>query len=103
MASMFEAMGWIVLGTVVFVAYAVFMLHLAGLSLAMGGARKKPANAWTALGWWLLLMAVPAWGLIVWPINRLGYRVPLLGAPFALRGSGRMQGSGDVGSADDPA
>lgn len=98
-------MGWTVVG-ILLVVYAVFMFNLAGLSLAMGGARKKPATAWTALGWWLLLMAVPVWGPIVWLINRLGCRVPVLRAPFALGGRRRsagMQASGDVGPGDDLA
>ena len=62
--------------------YAIFMLYGAILGVAMGGAR---TGVWSSLlAVWLILMAVPAWGPIVWPINRLGYRVPVLGAPFGL-------------------
>jgi hypothetical protein len=106
MASRFEAMGWIVVGIVLFAVYAVFMFGLAGLSVAMDGARKKPPTAWSGPGMWLILLAVPLWGPIVWPINRLGYRVPVLGAPFTLGGRRRRvgaQASGDVGSGDDLA
>ncbi|HYK32497.1 MAG TPA: hypothetical protein VEV63_11070 [Streptosporangiaceae bacterium] len=86
-------MAWTIAGSIVGIlllaVYAVFMLHLAVLGVAMDGARKKPPTAWSVLGMWLILMTVPAWGPIVWPINRLGYRVPVLGAPFPLGRSSR--------------
>lgn len=106
LAFMFGVMGWIVLGIgiALFAIYALVMFGLAGLAVAMDGARKKPPTAWTGLGMWLLLMAVPLWGPIAWPVNRLGYRVPVLGAPFALggrRGRAGVPASGDVGPGDD--
>jgi hypothetical protein len=78
-------MGWVITWILLFAAlavYAIFMLYLAGLSVAMGGAR---TGVWSSLLCvWIILLAVPAWGPIVWPINRLGYRVPVLRAPFPL-------------------
>ena len=75
-------------GILLFVIYALVMFSLAGLGAAMGGsaAREagKPITKWTMLGMWLLLMAIPVWVPVVWPINRLGHRVPVLGAPFKL-------------------
>jgi hypothetical protein len=94
MARIFEAMGWIVAGILLFAGYAIVVLFLAGLSVAMGGARKKPPTAWSALRMWLILLAAPLWGPVVWPINRLGYRVPVLGAPFPLGGRRRGAGAG---------
>lgn len=87
-------MGWIIAGILLFAVYAVFTLSLASLGVAMGGDRT--ATAWSVLGLWLILMAVPVWGPIVWPINRLGYQVPVLGAPFPLGGRGRQAGARTV-------
>ena len=88
-----RVMGWIIAGIVagilLFAVYAVITLRMAALGAAMGAAQTPPAR-WSALGLWLTLIMVPAWGPIVWLINRLGYRVPVLGAPFALGGSRRQ-------------
>lgn len=90
-----RVMIWLIAGTIVgillFAVYAVFTLRMAGLGVAMNA--DPAATAWSVLGLWLILMAVPAWGPIVWPINRLGYRVPVLGAPFGLGGSRRQAGA----------
>ncbi len=85
-------MGWIIAGIVagllLLAVWAVFMLRVAALGAAMGAAQTPPAR-WSPLCLWLILMAVPLWGPVVWPVNRLGYRVPVLGAPFPLGGSRR--------------
>jgi hypothetical protein len=82
--------GWILLiaGILLFAGYAAFTLRMAGLGVAMSG-RTTPASKWSVLGLWLILMAAPVRGPIVWPVNRLGYRVPGLGAPFGLGSSRR--------------
>jgi hypothetical protein len=80
-------MGSIIIGIllfVVFVLYAALTAHLAAQAVSMDGGRKKPPTAWTGLRMWMILMAAPLWGPVVWPINRLGYQVPVLGAPFRL-------------------
>src|SRR5262249_33728469 len=82
-------MGWIVVGGLLFAAYAVITLPMAVLGAAMGPPRRD-RKGWSVPGLWLVLMTAPAWGPFVWPLNRLGYRVPVLGAPFAL-GSSRRQ------------
>jgi len=76
-------------GDLVVAVYAVIKMRMAALGAAMGAAQTPPAR-WSALGPWLTLIMVPAWGPIVWLINRLGYPVPVLGAPFALGGSRRQ-------------
>jgi hypothetical protein len=82
-------MGWVIAWILLFAIYALFMLYLASLSAAMGGAQ---TGVWSSLLCvWLIMLTVPAWGPIVWPINRLGYRVPVLGAPFPL-GSRKRRG-----------
>ncbi|MFG1646979.1 hypothetical protein ACGFMK_42445 [Amycolatopsis sp. NPDC049252] len=77
-------MGWVVAGIVLFAVYSVFLLQLAAMSVAMNGARKKPPTRWSVPGMWLLLLCAPLWGPVAWLINRLGYRIPLLGTPFPL-------------------
>src|SRR6184192_1887194 len=101
---MLDAMGWIVVGGLLFAVYGTLMLHLAVLGVAMDGARKKPPTGWSVLGMWLILLSVPLWGPIVWPINRLGYRVPVLGAPFPLgarRRHGGRRESNDAHQGDE--
>jgi hypothetical protein len=89
-------MGWVVAGIVLFAVYAAFMLQVAAMSVAMNGARKKPPTRWSLPGTWLLLLCAPLWGPVAWLINRLGFRIPLLGKPFRLGGRGR-----DVQSAEE--
>lgn len=100
-----DAMGWIVVGGggLLFAVYATLMLHLAALGVAMDGARKKPPTLWSVLGLWLILLTVPLWGPVVWPINRLGYRVPVLGAPFPgpRRRRGGRRESNDAHQGDE--
>ena len=77
-----RVMGWIiagiVVGTLLFAVYAVITLRMAALGAAMGAAQTPPAR-WSPLGLWLTLITVPAWGPIVWLINRLGRRVARTG------------------------
>lgn len=86
-------MVWAIVGIPLSAVYAVLTLHLAALGAAMG-ASKKPRTVWRVLAMWLILLAAPAWSPAVWPINRLGCRVPILGAPFSLGGRRRRTAAG---------